>query len=56
MLERTAGLEPASPYRKYGALQSCVRKNYRVGSAAFARMCFCTQYYREQEGVRRGRS
>jgi hypothetical protein len=36
ILERKVGLEPTSPYGKYGALQSCVRKNYRVDSAAFA--------------------
>src|SRR5829696_557027 len=29
MLERTVGIEPTPPYRKYGALQSCVRK-YRT--------------------------
>jgi hypothetical protein len=28
MLERTAGFEPAPPHRKYGALQSCVRKQH----------------------------
>src|SRR5215212_4265485 len=30
MLERTVGLEPTPPYGKYGALQSCVRKNHTV--------------------------
>ena len=30
MLERTAGLEPTPPYGKYGALQSCVRKNHTL--------------------------
>src|SRR5215204_4517423 len=30
MLERTVGIEPTPPYRKYGALQSCVRKNRAI--------------------------
>ncbi len=30
VLERTAGLEPTPPYGKYGALQSCVRKNHSI--------------------------
>jgi hypothetical protein len=29
-LERTVGLEPTLPYKKYDALQSCVRKNSTI--------------------------
>jgi hypothetical protein len=30
MLERTVGIEPTPPYRRYDALQSCVRNNRAI--------------------------
>jgi hypothetical protein len=30
MLERTVGIDPTPPYRKYDALQSCVGKNRAI--------------------------